>query len=137
MTERKKLKIILIDDNPDYLFTMETFLQRNGFETLTAADGKTGLELIRAERPDVILLDVMMETLFSGFEVCREVRSDPELAHTPIIGISGMGDELDVKFDKYKDREYFNPEEFMEKPVDKDVLLNKIVEVVEKANARR
>jgi DNA-binding response OmpR family regulator len=63
----KSLKIILVDDNTDYLFTMESFLKRNGFEVETSDDGQKGLELVRKEAPDIILLDVMMETLFSGF----------------------------------------------------------------------
>ena len=61
------LKIVMVDDNTDYLFTMETFLKRNGFEVQTSDDGRKGLELISKETPDIVLLDVMMETLFSGF----------------------------------------------------------------------
>jgi len=116
-------KIILIDDNPDFLFTMGTFLKRNGYEVLTASDGQKGVELIKKERPDLILLDVMMETLFSGFEVCRQVRTDPETQNTPIIAISGMSDDLGVKFEQTTDEEYFKPNAFLEKPVDKERLL--------------
>ena len=65
----KSLKIVMVDDNTDYLFTMETFLKRNGFEVETSDDGQKGLQQIRKEIPDIILLDVMMETLFSGFEL--------------------------------------------------------------------
>ena len=86
----KNLKIVMIDDNTDFLFTMETFLQRNGFEVQTAEDGQKGIDLIKKERPDLILLDIMMETLFSGFEVCKQVRSDEDLKDIPIIGISAI-----------------------------------------------
>jgi len=123
------LKIVIVDDNTDYLFTMKTFLSRNGFEVETAPDGQAGIELIKKDRPDLILLDVMMETTFSGFEVCRQVRSDHELKKTPIIGITGMEDELGLKFDKYDDADYFSPDAFFEKPVDKDALLKKIKEL--------
>jgi DNA-binding response OmpR family regulator len=109
---------------------METFLKRNGFETLTADDGHKGWELIQNERPDLVLLDVMMETLFSGFELCKRLRMSPDLKGTPIIGISGMGDELDVLFDKERDEEYFSPDAFFEKPVDKAKLLTKIKELL-------
>jgi DNA-binding response OmpR family regulator len=119
-------KILIIDDDPDFLFTMETFLKRSGFETLTAEDGQKGLDLVRRERPDLVLLDVMMETLYSGFEVCKRLKSDTSLKSIPIIGISGMGDQLGVKFDKEKDEEYFSPDEFLEKPLDKEKLLEKI-----------
>jgi len=125
-------KIVIIDDNKDYLFTMETFLKRNGFDVLTIDDGRAGVDLVRKEKPDLVLLDVMMETLFSGFEVYRQLRTDQHLKSIPIIGISGMADEINVKFNKDTDADYFNPDEFLEKPVDKDVLLKKINEVLEK-----
>jgi CheY-like chemotaxis protein len=124
-------KIILIDDNPDFLFTMGTFLKRNGYEVLTASDGQKGVELIKKERPDLILLDVMMETLFSGFEVCRQVRTDPETQNTPIIAISGMSDDLGVKFEQTTDEEYFKPNAFLEKPVDKERLLETMRELLQ------
>jgi CheY-like chemotaxis protein len=92
-------KILIIDDNPDFIFTMETFLKRSGFTTLTAHDGKQGVEMAQKEHPDLILLDVMMETLYSGFEVCKRIRTDPQLKSIPIIGISGMDDELGVRCD--------------------------------------
>jgi CheY-like chemotaxis protein len=121
-------KILIIDDNPDFIFTMETFLKRSGFTTLTAQDGKKGVETAQKEHPDLILLDVMMETLYSGFEVCKRIRTDPELQSTPIIGISGMADELGVRYDEGRDREYFSPDAFFDKPVDKEKLLAKIKE---------
>jgi CheY-like chemotaxis protein len=121
-------KILIIDDNPDFLFTTETFLKRNGFATLTAQDGKKGLELAQQEHPDLVLLDVMMETLYSGFEVCKRIKTDPHLQSIPIIGISGMADELGVRYEKDRDQEYFSPDAFFEKPVDKEKLLAKIKE---------
>ncbi|MDX9788219.1 MAG: response regulator [Desulfobacterales bacterium] len=121
-----KKKILVIDDNADYRFTMGVFLARNGFEVINAENGEIGWKMIKEQHPDLVLLDVMMEILFSGFEVCRRVRTDPEVKHIPIIGISGMGNEIGVKFDQVADQEYFSPDEYMEKPVDKDALLQKI-----------
>ena len=133
----KSLKVIVIDDNADYLFTMETFLQRNGFDVLTTDDGQKGIELIRKERPDLILLDIMMETLFSGFEVCKQVRSDDDLKDIPIIGISAMGEELEINYRQWPDFEYFSPDAFLDKPVDKQRLLRMIPEVIKKAQKRK
>lgn len=120
------LKIAIVDDNTDYLFTMKTFLSRNGYEVVTAPDGEKGMDLIREEKPDLIMLDVMMETTFSGFEVCRQVRKDLVLKKTPIIGITGMADEIGVEFNKHDDAEYFSPDAFFDKPVDKEALLKAI-----------
>ena len=133
----KQLKTVIIDDDKDYLFSMETFLSRNGFVVHTATNGKEGMDLIKKERPDVILLDVMMESLFSGLEVCKAVRSDPQLEYIPIVGISGMGEELGVAYEKYSDEQYFTPEEFLEKPVDKQHLLSVIEDAIKKAKDRK
>ena len=129
----KSHKIVIVDDNTDFLFTMHTFLRRNGFEVLTADDGQKGIELIRKERPDVILLDIMMETLFSGFEVCKQIRSDDDLKNIPVIGISAMGDELNINYSEWPDYDYFRPNAFLDKPVDRQRLLRMIPEVVRKA----
>ena len=130
-------KIAVVDDNTDYLFTLETFLKKNGFPVITADNGKDGLELIRREKPDVVLLDVMMETLFSGFELCKTLRTDVELKHIAIIGISGMGDELGIDYNQWPDYDYFSPEMFLEKPVDKQRLLQFIPEAIQKAAERQ
>jgi CheY-like chemotaxis protein len=121
-------KILIIDDNPDFLFTMETFLKRSGFTALTAQDGKNGVEMAEKENPDLILLDVMMETMYSGFEVCKRIKTHPRLKNIPVIGISGMADELGVRYEKERDQEYFSPDAFFDKPVDKEKLLAKINE---------
>ena len=133
----KLLKAVIIDDNKDYLFTMETFLSRNGFIVQTASNGKDGLDLVKKELPDVILLDVMMESMLAGLEVCKAVRSDPQLEFIPIVGISGMGEEIGVKYEQYRDEDYFTPDEFMEKPVDKQQLLSVIEKAIQKAKARK
>ena len=133
----KRLTIVVVDDNADYLFTMETFLKRNGFEVRTAEDGQKGLDLIRRERPDAVLDDVMMETLFSGFELCKQLRMDDELKDIPIIGISGMGDELGIDYKQWPDYDYFKPDEFMYKPVDKQQLLQLIPATIQKAAKRK
>jgi len=133
----KGLKVVVVDDDRDYLFTMETFLKRNDFDVLTADNGKDGIELIKSQRPDVVLLDVMMETLFSGYEVCRAVRSDPAMEFIPIVGISGMAGELGVKYEQYRDDKYFTPDVFVEKPVDKELLMDIISRAIDKAAVRK
>lgn len=133
----KPAKIIIIDDNADFCFSIETFLNRNGFETITAKDGREGLDLIEKEHPDLILLDVMMETTYSGLDVCKKLRSNPDLKDIPIIGISGMGDKLGVHLDKWGDEDYFKVDEFFEKPVDKQRLLSSIKEHLEEGLIRK
>ncbi|MCP4693291.1 MAG: response regulator [Desulfobacterales bacterium] len=130
-------KVVIIDDNADYLFTMETFLKRKGFEVFTAEDGEKGLEMVRAQLPDIVLLDIMMETLFAGFEVCRIMRTEPELQNIPIIGVSAAEGMLDFEYSQGPDFKYFSPDDFMEKPVDKERLVKLIHEVIEKAKKQK
>jgi len=122
----KTAKILIVDDNQDLLFTMETFLKRNGFDVQTADDGQKGLALIKGSHPDLILLDIMMETTFSGLDVCKAVRADAGLNDIPIIGISGIGHEMGIRIDKWGDDDYFSVDEFFEKPVDREKLLERI-----------
>ena len=84
-------KVLCIDDDRLLLGLFRDTLESNGFEPLTASDGPSGIEMARQERPDVILLDVMMPKM-SGFEVCRRLRADPGLAATPIIIMTAMMD---------------------------------------------
>jgi CheY-like chemotaxis protein len=122
----KKAKIIIIDDNPDFRFIMETLLRRNGYATVSAEDGRKGLALIEKEVPDLILLDVIMEDTFSGLELCKRVRTHQVLRKIPIIGLSGIGDELGVHLDRWGDEEYFDVDEYYEKPVSPELLLERI-----------
>jgi CheY-like chemotaxis protein len=74
-----------------------------------------------------------MESIYSGLDVCKKVRKNPELKDIPIIGISGMGDELGVRLEKWGDEDYFKVDEFFEKPVDKEKLLPRIKELLEES----
>jgi DNA-binding response OmpR family regulator len=127
-------KIMIIDDNKDYLFSMETYLKKKGFEVNSAFDGQAAMDIINKEKPDLILLDVMMESLFSGFEIWRRLKSDAKLKKIPIICVSGMVDELKVRMDDAtKDYEYFDPDAFFEKPVERESVLNKINELLNRS----
>jgi len=76
--------VLCIDDDPLVLHFYRDFLELRGFRTLTVTEGPVGIELARRERPDVILLDVMLRGL-SGFDICRKLRANPALRHIPII----------------------------------------------------
>lgn len=80
-------KIVLVDDDPDICRLAETRLRAAGFRVFTAADGNAGLQLIRAERPRVVLLDLMLPRMH-GFAVCQAIRNDPTLHGIQVIVIS-------------------------------------------------
>jgi DNA-binding response OmpR family regulator len=92
------VRVLAVDDDPIILRLLQLNLELEGFEVLTAGDGIAGLEVIRRERPEVVLLDVMMPNL-DGFQVCRSVRADddPTVASTPIVILSARAQEADVE----------------------------------------
>ena len=77
-------RILIVDDEPNIVVSLEFLMRREGYEVSVARDGEDGLASIRAELPDLVLLDVMMPKL-NGYDVCQQVRSDPALAGIRIV----------------------------------------------------
>ncbi|HET6428878.1 MAG TPA: diguanylate cyclase [Phycisphaerae bacterium] len=88
------MKVLIVDDSPEALAIATARLSREGVEILCAGGGRAGLETVRAERPDLVLLDVDMPDL-SGFDVCRQLKSDPALSMIPVVFVSGSDDTAD------------------------------------------
>lgn len=88
---KEKQRILIVDDNRALVRAAERVLQKHGFDVLTAFDGLEGLEKARAEKPDLIILDIVMPRM-NGYEVCHQLKNDPTIAHTPIIILSVKGE---------------------------------------------
>lgn len=89
-------KILVIDDLPENVFLIQDRLEREGYEVITAFDGKTGIERAKSELPDLLLLDVMMPEM-SGFEVCKILIADPSTSRIPIILVTAKTEAEDIK----------------------------------------
>ncbi len=88
-------KILIVDDEQNIAISVEFLMKREGFEVTVARDGEEGLQRIRNDRPDLVLLDVMMPKL-NGFQVCEAVRADPELANVRIVMLTAKGREAEI-----------------------------------------
>jgi DNA-binding response OmpR family regulator len=88
-------KILIADDEPNILVSLEFLMRREGYKVLLARDGKEALAAIARERPALVLLDVMMPGK-SGFDVCQEVRADEALSGVRILLLTAKGRESDV-----------------------------------------
>ena len=88
-------KILIADDEPNIVVSLEYLLQREGYEVHIARDGQAALDAIEREHPDLVLLDVMMP-IKSGFEVCASVRSNPDIAGTSLLMLSAKGRDTDL-----------------------------------------
>ncbi|WP_428610031.1 response regulator transcription factor [Sedimenticola sp.] len=82
--------ILIVDDEKNIAISVDYLLRREGFEVSVAHDGEEGMRLIREERPDLVLLDIMMPKL-DGFQVCETVRQDPTLANIRIVMLTAKG----------------------------------------------
>ncbi len=88
-------KILIADDEPNILISLEYLMQREGFAVSLARDGQEALDAILRDPPDLVLLDVMMPRK-TGLEVCQEVRADPRLKGVRILMLTAKGRETDV-----------------------------------------
>ena len=134
----KKPKIVTIDDDPDILEVLRIALEANNYEVHSASNGAEGLRVIKQVRPDLIILDVMMDTVTEGFHVSYELRNqDPkseyhEFSKTPILMLTSISQKTGMKFSPEKDGEYLPIDEFVEKPLRIESLLEKAKKLLQK-----
>ena len=88
-------KILIADDEQNIVISLEFLMKREGFEVLVANDGEEAIRRIRADQPDLVLLDVMMPKK-SGFEVCQEIKADPALGGVRILMLTAKGRDTEV-----------------------------------------
>ena len=88
-------KILIVDDEPNIVTSLEYLLAKGGYDCAVARDGDEALEAVERFRPDLVLLDVMMPKQ-SGYEVCQKLRGRPELGHMKIVMLSAKGREAEV-----------------------------------------
>lgn len=125
-------KILVIDDEPDMVTYLSTLLEDNGYEVIIASDGEEGLEKVKAEKPDLISLDLLMPNK-TGIKMYRELRKDPEIGSTPVVMVTGFGkdDVPSMDFKKWiHERSIKGPEAYIEKPVQPEVLLSAVKKAI-------
>jgi len=129
-----KLRILSVDDDPDFLFSTKIILENSGYKVITAANGKQGINKAKSEQPDLIVLDVMLPD-YDGFSICRELKDNPETVQIPVIILTSISKRRDGS---YADVIAYchKANEFLEKPIDKDELLFSIEKLLKKKKTR-
>jgi len=124
-------KILIIDDEPDLLMYLKTFLDDQGYGVVCAQDAQTALQMIRLEKPDLICLDIMMP-IQSGISFYEHLRRDPRMRGIPVIIISGLNEESLKLGAQVLKAAGINctPQRFLNKPVDLELLRKVIREVL-------
>jgi DNA-binding response OmpR family regulator len=119
-------KVLVIDDDPDFVDAIVNVLDAKGYEVDSAPNGKIGLAKAKEKKPDVILLDVMMTTKSEGFDVAREINKDDQLKGVPVILVTGVRKEMSLPFGFEPDEDWLPVKGVLEKPVKPEILLKAI-----------
>ncbi len=128
----EKPKVLVIDDDPDLVESIRITLEANNYEVYRAENGTEGLRLVKEIHPDLIVLDVMMDTITAGFQVSYKLRSrDPqseykEYSDIPIIMLTGISQKMHMKFSTEADEDFLPVNEFIEKPIRLEALLARV-----------
>jgi CheY-like chemotaxis protein len=128
--------ILIIDDDPDMVMVMRMPLEAKGYKVSQASSGTEGLMKVKEVKPDLIILDVMMDTTTEGFQVSLALRSPDSQSeyaaykHIPIMMITAIHTTTPLRFGP--DEDYLPVDEFIEKPIDPDMLLSKVAKLLAK-----
>src|SRR5512140_379375 len=88
-------RILIVDDEPNIVVSLEWLMRREGFDTVVAGDGEAALAAVEQGPPDLVILDVMLPTM-NGFEVCRRIRADPRFGRVKILILSAKGRDAEA-----------------------------------------
>jgi twitching motility two-component system response regulator PilH len=126
-------KVLVVDDDPDVRLFSVTVLEENGYTPLEAANGEEGLKMIKEEKPDLVILDVLMPRQ-SGIRLYRELKTDKALKKVQVIILSGIAKKTFLRSQKalteFGGEEVPEPKVYLEKPVEPEVLAEEIKKIL-------
>ena len=118
-------KILIVDDDSDFVEAITLILRPKKFEVVAAYNGKEGIEKVKSERPDLVVLDVMMPEK-DGYTVCKELKSDPQWSHIPILLLTAVVSHVPTtRFTQQMGMET-EADDYIDKPVEPEVLVKRI-----------
>jgi CheY-like chemotaxis protein len=122
---KPRARILLVDDDSDFVLINRTVLEGAGYAVMTASSGPEGFDAAMAERPDLAILDVMMEEPTEGFDLARRLRADPSFADTRIILLTSINRHFrPLSF--APDPDWLPVDRFLEKPLAPEELLRQV-----------
>jgi CheY-like chemotaxis protein len=123
-------RILVVDDDPDFVEITRTILEANGYHVATAASGENALPAMRKDPPDLVLLDVMMSSVLDGLNLSHAMSADSTLRKVPIIMISSIAESPEAGM--FPTDEYIPIDAWITKPVQPDDLLKKVAQFIKK-----
>ena len=121
-------KILVVDDDPDFVEATRMVLEAGGYQVVSAADGDEGLRKVRDERPDLVILDVIMTTVLDGLHMSQEMANDPEQHDTPILMVTSIANSDYAAL--FPTDEYIHIDDFVSKPIKPENLLEKVASLL-------
>jgi len=128
----RKVKILLVDDDPDFVTATRVVLESKPYEVIVAYDGDEGLKKAREERPDLIILDVIMP-MKDGFMVCQQLKKDPQLSSIPVLMLTAFSEKFGETSVSLSQGLTLEAEDFIDKPVTPAELLLRVERLLKKA----
>ena len=126
-------KILIIDDDPDIRESLKVVLENKGHKVVSASNGQEGLEVTEKEDPDLIILDIMMETGDSGFDVARRIKNDKKRKNVPILMLTAIEEKTGLSFKKEAGDDVWLPvDAYVEKPIAPEDLVAKVEALLKK-----
>lgn len=129
----KKTKILLVDNDVDFIDLNKAVLENSGFDVVVAYSSAEGLDRVRFEQPDLIVLDLMMEKHDSGFGFAKAMKADPTSKNIPILMLTAVGSETGMDFSQELDGYWMKTDDYANKPLLPEDLVKKINELLARA----
>jgi CheY-like chemotaxis protein len=127
--------ILVVDDDPDFVEIMRTVLEANDYRVVTAANGDQALAQVKAQQPDLMLLDIMMSTVLDGLYVSEQLAQDPVAKDIPVIMVSSIAETPYAGVFPMEEQPHMNA--WLSKPVDPKALLAKVAKLLPQPQAAR
>jgi len=131
---QKQAKILVIDDDPDLQTAVKKVLESKAYQVVAAYDGDEGLRKVVEERPDLIILDVIMPGKH-GFEVCQELKNDPKyyfFSHIPVLMLTVYPEDREKMHLSVREGMMMEAEDYIQKPFDPQELLSRVEDLLKK-----
>jgi CheY-like chemotaxis protein len=121
-------KILIVDDDPDFVEATRMVLESAGYSVASAADGDEGLQKVAAEKPDVVILDVIMKTVLDGLNMSQKMADDPEQHDVPILMVTSIANSDYAAL--FPTDDYIHIDDFVSKPIAPDDLLSRVASLL-------
>lgn len=123
-------KILVVDDDPDFVEAMRLTLEPHGYQVVSAASGDEGLAKVSTEAPDLVILDVIMSSVLDGLNMSQRMQTNPQHKRIPILMVTSIANTDYAAL--FPTDEYISIDGFLSKPVSPELLLQRVTELLKR-----